>query len=105
MHSRSALRSAVLALALAGVPASAWAQKGERPPPPPDSVVPQRILKVFPFDTTWMAVNLNGKAFASDRRPAFILDNNFAAAASAVATRFLQQPTPCRIVLLSARSP
>ena len=77
MHSRSALHSAVIALALSGLPASAWAQKGERPPPPPDSVVPQRILKVFPFDTTWMAVNLNGKAFAADRRPAFILDKQF----------------------------
>jgi len=78
MHSRSILRSAALAFALLGAPALAWAQKGnERPPPPPDNVVPQRILKVFPFDTTWMAVNLNGKAFAADRRPAFILDKQF----------------------------
>lgn len=78
MHSRSIVRSAALAFALLGAPALAWAQKGnERPPPPPDNVVPQRILKVFPFDTTWMAVNLNGKAFAADRRPAFILDKQF----------------------------
>lgn len=78
MHSRSVLRSALVALACLGVPALAWAQKGnDRPPPPPDNVVPQRILKVFPFDTTWMAVNLNGKPFAAERRPAFILDKQF----------------------------
>lgn len=78
MQFQSAFRLALVLSALIAGPTLALAQKGnDRPPPPPDSVVPQRILKVFPFDTTWMAVSVNGKTFAADRRPAFILDKQF----------------------------
>lgn len=77
MQFRSAFRLILVLSALFG-PTLAFAQKGnDRPPPPPDTVVPQRILKVFPFDTTWMALSINGKNFAPDRRPAFILDKQF----------------------------
>ena len=79
MHFRPAARSAALASALlCSMAGAALAQKGnDRPPPPPDSIVPQRVLKVFPFDTTWMAVSLNGKAYDKDHRPAFTLDKQF----------------------------
>ena len=74
---RSAARLIAACSALLLVPTVALAQKEERPPPPPETIVPQRILKVFPFDTTWMAVSLNGRAFSKEHRPAFILDKQF----------------------------
>ena len=79
MFVRTALSSAALAaLLLASVAVPASAQKAnDRPPPPPETVLPQRILKVFPFDTTWTAVRINGKDIDRAHRPAFILDKQF----------------------------
>jgi heat shock protein HslJ len=79
MFVRTIISSASLGLLmLASVIGVAHAQKdNERPPPPPETVVPQRILKVFPFDTTWTAVRINGKDIDRAHRPAFILDKQF----------------------------
>lgn len=78
MQFRSTVRFAAALTALLCVPGVALAQKqDERPPPPPDTVIPQRLLKTFPFDTTWMALSLNGKPFNKEHRPAFILDKQF----------------------------
>ena len=75
----SAARSLALASTLLGglVGAASAQQKAPDRPAPPENVVPQRILKVFPFDTTWMAVSLNDKKFNPDHRPAFMLDKQF----------------------------
>lgn len=75
----SVARTIALASALwCGLVSAASAQqKTPERPAPPENAVPQRILKVFPFDTTWMAVSLNDKKFDPAHRPAFMLDKQF----------------------------
>ncbi len=77
MFAWSAARSFALATALGcGLASAALAQNAQERPPAPENPVPQRILKVFPFDTTWTAISLNGKAFNGER-PSFFLDKQF----------------------------
>ncbi|WP_298967808.1 META domain-containing protein [uncultured Methylobacterium sp.] len=35
--------------------------------------------KIFPLDSTWTAVSLNGKSFAGGERPSFIIDKQYRA--------------------------
>lgn len=77
MSAWSAARIVALASALScGLASTALAQKIPDRPPPPENAVPQRILKVFPFDTTWTAISLNDKPFTGER-PSFFLDKQF----------------------------
>lgn len=38
-----------------------------------------KAQKIFPSESTWMAVSLNGKPFGGGERPSFILDKQFRA--------------------------
>ncbi len=65
--------------------ASAPEHDGLRPEEPGKGAQPQYIPpmkaqeKIFPLDSTWTAVSLNGKPFAGADRPSFIIDKQYRA--------------------------
>ena len=72
---------AAAAATAAGVTGEAQAQTGfgqQARQPQQQTVPPAKQEKVFPLDSTWAAVNLNGKTFAGER-PSLTVDKQYRA--------------------------
>jgi heat shock protein HslJ len=95
----TALRSAVLLIALAATP-GAHAQTTSKTAAPAPNVPQPRQDKIFPLGTTWIAVSLNGKTFSGDR-PSFTLDQQFRAKGFAGCNTFAATAYPLKEQVLA----
>ncbi|BCM84027.1 META domain-containing protein [Methylobacterium indicum] len=80
-----ALAAGAVALLASATQASAqnmlgYGQKNRDKAAQPQYIPPMKAQeKVFPLDSTWTAVSLNGKPFAGADRPSFIIDKQYRA--------------------------
>jgi heat shock protein HslJ len=74
----NALRCVALLSLLVAGPALAQQARQPAAPQKPGALAPRQD-KVFDIGVTWMAVSLNGKAFAGPDRPSFSIDKQFRA--------------------------
>ncbi|WP_425339725.1 META domain-containing protein [Methylobacterium platani] len=80
-----ALAAGAVALLASATQASAqnmmgYGQKNRDKAAQPQYIPPLKAQeKVFPLDSTWTAVSLNGKPFAGAERPSFIIDKQYRA--------------------------
>ncbi|MCF4126670.1 META domain-containing protein [Methylobacterium sp. SyP6R] len=80
-----ALAAGAVALLASATQASAqnmlgYGQKNRDKANAPQYIPPMKAQeKIFPLDSTWTAVSLNGKPFAGVERPSFIIDKQYRA--------------------------